>query len=225
MKWNEFAKKDCELRKAFQGVKYTGVTNCNFIFDILDKLQLEEGLRIVAIRQGEWLGDTYNLLVIPNEMADSDPLLYMNDGSDIWSHITIEESEMGAWQACILDFAVAWMPLYWHGGYLAKKYMFSGNTLRSLDKGRFSPISFDYKTFKDDSRLVPSVTMKGKHVVITHCYWSDWEGLVLWTDYATFDGNGKLIYKHLDEELDDSKPFADKAHKVVLFEYDCGICF
>ncbi len=137
MKWNDYAKVGAKLQSAFLNHKYNEVvTDCSFVFDILNKLSIDEGYTLVSVNQKEWMGGHCTLCAVPKDVVETESLPPMQwpqcEEFSIWEHLAIDHSPMGAWQACILDFAVAWMPLYWHGGYYRKKYVFSANTLRSL---------------------------------------------------------------------------------------------
>lgn len=225
MKWNEYARTGLNLQKAFRQQKYNGITRCDFAFNILECLKMDKDYNLVAVPVQDFLGGEYKLCAIPKEelkayvQNDNQPSDIAPQES-IWEHISIEKSEMGAWQACILDLSVAWMPLYWHGGYLAKKYIFSTNTLRSLHVTQWGNTSFDYRKFKDDPRITPKVTLQGDNVTIRYCYWNDWQGLVLCTDYAYFNDKGRLIYEQPEDDPDNIGKYQE-----ILFEYNCGILF
>ncbi len=139
MKWNEYARIGTALKKAFRKQKYENATVCDFVFEILDRLKIEDGYHLVAKGQGTGYDGEWRLHAVPEETLETflkEPPtfhLYFNENNkELWKHIYIEESEMGAWQACILDLSMIWMPLYGHSRYYARKLIFSTIELLSI---------------------------------------------------------------------------------------------
>ncbi|MCD8302067.1 MAG: hypothetical protein LUC44_03505 [Prevotellaceae bacterium] len=205
MKWNEYAKVGDALIKAFRRAVGRKVTECDFAFEILDRLKMEDGYKLVALKAKQ----AYRLHAVPADMVD---ILWKIDPDAVdecdkyyyRDHLIVERSAMGAWQETVLGEVVFALPSRGWAVYDDLKFIFSTAALSSL-KGKGQ---FDYRVFLGDPRIVPSVEMNGDEVVIRRCYWNDWQGLVLCTDYGRFERDFGMVYGRREEE--------------TIFEYDCG---
>ncbi len=208
MRWNEYAKVGEEFVKAFRRTAFDRVTLCDFIFEVLDRLKLDEGYHAVAMR-----GDNlYILYAVRDEDMRRFRRMKCEDAYDSFEfefndHLKVERSAMGVWQAKLIDEVVCQMPLAGTSRYMKRRYIFSTADLRSV-KNRGG---FDSNVFVGDERLVPSVEMRGDSAVVRHCYWNDWQGLVLWTDHLAFDEEMKMSLRGTSDK--------------VLFKYDCGLSY
>lgn len=128
--------------------------------------------------------------------------------SNVFDEIYVEHSEMGAWNAYLLNIAHTLLPTVWHGGYEVRSYIMSVQDIQKLFNGRGIDLS--------SSRMnnVPPVVQRGEtedEFLVECCYWNDWKGLVREKNIVRFTGN-------------QIKEIAD-AGSEVWFEYDCGILF
>ena len=131
---------------------------------------------------------------------------------DICKHLRVKQTKMAAWQLYLLNNISTVLPLYWHGGYIRRNFIF-----RALDIDGIFPLKFhDLSELSRENAFVPSVEIAeenahGCTMVVRCCYWNDWEGLVRESSGITIE-NGKLKnISHLS--------------KKVEFQYNCGILF
>lgn len=122
----------------------------------------------------------------------------------VWNHLKVENSAKGAWQACILEYmATPLMPLVWHAGYIARKFILSFVDLKDL------PV--DCSEFCNDESILPGVRqIEGAKYKVSHTYWNPWNGLVRFSTIV---------------EIKDGRPLFSDEDDDVLIPYDCGIRF
>ncbi len=212
MKWNEYAKVGAALQTAFMEQEYSDtVTDCTSLLVKLDRLSLDIDHLLVALRSGDERESHCTLFAVPDQVYTDRtvPTEFWTgyEQFSMWEHLDIEQSPMGAWQARLLGFAISWMPLQGLGDYYRKRFIFSANDLRSAGSGT--------SRFARDPRVLPSAETDGEEIVLTYCYWSDWEGLVRCTERCMFEDNGTLLFARSLK--------AEEVTQEVLLEYNCGI--
>ena len=105
------------------------------------------------------------------------------------------------------------MPVFWHGGYILRKFIFNEKDLNEITQLR----NLDLSLLDKQNLLFPSVKREIDQItgkVTAHvfcCYWNEWKGLV--REHATVAFNGNKIEAF------------DKKDENVFYPYDCGICY
>lgn len=125
------------------------------------------------------------------------------------SLIKVEPTAMGAWQLYLLITSPSVMPVFWHGGYNVRSYIFSVEDLKAIE-----PIQqLDLTTLNHDGLLLPDVVISkdGNAADVYCCYWNDWQGLVREHVRVTFNSDGSASM--------------GKPNQYTFYKYDCGICF
>lgn len=224
MNWNESAKVGAKLQNAFWNHNYDvdeQLIDAAFVFDILDKIHLEDGYSLkIKTASNLGLGDVSELVVVPTENG-VDPIdMHWDAGDNLENLIIVEPTEMGVFQAMLLKISNSWMPFFGHGGYNRRKYIFSDKNLQSLEgKSSWGGSGvFRVKDYASDERLNPKVEINGEDVNILCCYWSEWGGLIRTSLYYKLHNN-HLISVAINENEDNS------TRREVLFKYNCGILF
>lgn len=123
---------------------------------------------------------------------------------DVFDHLKIEHSELGAWQAYLISIASTILPTFWHGTYLCRQMVFSEKHWEELKLIR----SHAHQPSQLSVDVSPSVKIEGDEAIVSCCFWNDWSGLVRETVYITFQ-DGKAC-------------FLDKSSRETLIEYNCG---
>ena len=187
----------------------------------LDHLHLPEGKRLfVQFPSHHGCGDRSRLYIAKStygQEMDSFLSFYYDEQKSapapteersykIFSHIHVDDSLMGAWQALFVSQLWHALPFWWHGLYDKRRYIFTAEHLMQL-VGRSrdgSPITLNPK----DYAITPECVDAGNGCYyFTWCYWSEWGGLIRETHQVTIcDGRATVL--HLDEE--------------TLHSYDCG---
>lgn len=127
----------------------------------------------------------------------------------VYKHLKAEPSAEAAWQLYLLNTAQSVMPVFWHGAYIVKDFIFDEATLND-----YVPLEcYDISGLSREHLLLPEVIMSpdGRTANVYCTYWNDWKGLVRDRLHITFLRNGKV-------KLTEIEP-------LCLFEYNCGICF
>lgn len=125
------------------------------------------------------------------------------------SLFNVEPTTMGAWQLYLLITSPTIMPVFWHGGYIVRNFIFSLEDLENIE-----PIkSLDFSTLNHDGLLLPNVNIDkdGKSADVYCSYWNDWEGLVREHVRITFNADGSASVGSPDH--------------FTFYKYDCGILF
>ena len=141
---------------------------------------------------------------------------YVDNGSEdapvnrnsILSHIKAAPSELNAWCVYLLMTSTAKMPTFWHGGYIARVFIFAKSDLRRIKELQNRELS----VILDKTDVLPDVQLTQNEAVVTCCYWNDWEGLVKETAKVTFGkSNNVEMYSIENTEM--------------IYKYNCGVCF
>ena len=125
------------------------------------------------------------------------------------SLIEVAPTAMGAWQLYLLITSPTIMPVFWHGGYNVRKYIFSVDDLKSIE-----PIqNLDFTILNQDGLLLPVVNVaKDRKTADVYCtYWNDWHGLIREHVRIMFNPDGSASM--------------GKPDQYTFYKYDCGICF
>ena len=104
------------------------------------------------------------------------------------------------------------MPVFWHGGYMRRTYIFSKENIKQIDALKY----YDLSNLTKENLLLPTVTIdkQSKDSIIAHVYctfWNEWKGLVREHIEITISNNRVSDYKNADA--------------LVLHHYNCGILF
>ncbi|MDE5653749.1 MAG: hypothetical protein K2I48_09865 [Muribaculaceae bacterium] len=171
------------------------------VFSMLDKLSLTCGnLKLhVATSDTHDIGDESYFYIGDDENRDY----------KIYKHLKAEPSIEAAWQIYLLRYASTVMPVFWHGGYNVRNYVFDEASLND-----YMPLEcYDMSGLSRANLLLPEITLTpdGRTANVFCTYWNDWKGLVRDHLQIAFLKNGKI-------KLTEIEP-------LCLFEYNCGICF
>lgn len=186
-------------------IRTTDIKNKNEVFTRLTSLDLIPGYHL-GLRLAEHVGsgDESNFFVF-DENGKED--------TNITEFITASPSAMSAWQIYLLMTSPTIMPVFWHGGYILRKFIFNEKDLNEITQLR----NLDLSLLDKQNLLFPSVKKEIDQItgkVTAHvfcCYWNEWKGLV--REHATVVFNGNKIEAF------------DKKDENVFYPYDCGICY
>lgn len=172
------------------------------IFEKLDELHLIGStikLHIATSRTNEFGDESYFVF---NDTERAQP-------TDVFANIKAKASEKSAWQIYLLYRAYTVMPVFWHGGYVEREFIFDEADLNDIPPLRY----IDLQILSIDNMLLPRVEISSdkKEVGIYCTYWNEWQGLVR-----------EHIVLSLNE---DGTMNLEKEEYNILYEYDCGICF
>lgn len=122
-------------------------------------------------------------------------------------------SKEAAWEFVLLLSCPGVMPVFWHGGYDRREYIYCPADLDRIvviddDKPLFR--AHDISNLKT-AGLLPAVNVAGNIADVTFCYWNDWEGLIRNTFRVKWDG--------------DRIASAELMNKEVLYKYKCDLLF
>lgn len=176
----------------------------NAFLDCLDKVKLPNGASLIVEECDNGTGDIGDesklLIKLPNGETDE----------NIFKHLIVEQSPMGAWQAYLLHKLWHVLPLFWHANYDARNYIFSQEDVNSITPFREEDKDDIIKHIASFS-FTPEVRQNGDKFYISSYYWSEFGGLIREFFELTFDGN-----KIVDIFQFDSK---------TEYNYDCEILF
>ena len=215
---NVFGKLGRAYLKAIRKVLKTQNQNDkSFLFQTLDCMALEDGYSLgLRLAEKKGRGDESWFFVYETEKGPEEYLSQINCitahfvNHISYDHILVQRNEMGAWQAYLYTVAITMLPVYWHGGYIVRKYIFKHDDLNDVPALLVDCID-DQVLFGIKEKVSPEIKMQGNEAIVKCCYWNEWRGLVRDTVKILFDGNSIVGFEPLNLE--------------VLYEYDCGICF
>jgi hypothetical protein len=172
------------------------------IFEKLDELHLVgDNLKLhIATSHTREIGDTSYFVFNDTERARA---------TDVFANIKTQPSEKSAWQIYLLYTAYAVMPVFWHGAYDLRKFIFDEADLNDIPPLRYT----DLQILSIDNLLLPRVEMTSdkKEASIYCTYWNEWQGLVREHIVLSFN--------------EDETTSLEKEEFNILYKYDCGICF
>lgn len=181
---------------------------------VLSALSLEEGwslgLRLAEIEDygdKSWFycyqggNDTYcqDYIKKVKDGGDIAGFFQCNDYSPIYelfNHLNVQHSKMGAWQAYLLSEATSLLPTIWHGAYGSKKFIFYKEDLRSFS------LTFGKDNIQNiQDNLLPYVTLDGNVATISICYAVWMKGLFRQTTRLSFSGSKVTFSKDYDTKM------------------------
>ena len=182
-----------KLQDLVKNEQYDNFLSC------LNKLTLpDDSFLVFEGPKEEGHGDSSKLLVVKPDVCDY----------EIWNHITVEDSHMGAWQAYLLNSIKYTLPLFWHAIYGKRSYVYSEDDIVRIEHIREStPKEFELIKHLD---LAPIVVKYGSKYYIMCYYWNDWSG---------------LNKEYTEISIENNKPVISTINREIIIEYDCGIRF
>ena len=184
-----------KLEKIVHERKYQEILVC------LNKIQ-ETGDRKLNVQECEekGIGDESKLYI------------ELNDGKrdyEIFKHLIVEDSPMGAWQAYWLYSLWHILPMFWHGLYGRRDYLFQFEDVFGIKLEKDANPADRDKLLDID--LSPEVIGENGDYYVSCCYWTQFGGLIREHVYVNIKGN-KVV--EIKEFLSETK-----------YEYDCGYCY
>lgn len=177
--------------------KYSSIISC------IDKISVPSNFKLdVEECKNIGMGDNSNVVIRHEGGIDG----------NIWPYLSVQQNNMGAWQAYLLHSLWHVLPLFWHGGYDRRHYIFSSEDLYKIQfeqevhsrelKAIFAIENFD---------VVPNIAVNENKFYVSCCFWSDWGGLIRETIEITFENNRVTNILHLKYD--------------TIFGYECGIMY
>lgn len=196
----DYASIGSKLHKLVQDKKYNAILGC------LDKITLPDGAELMVKECDNGtsdIGDKSTLLVkFTNGETDE----------NIFNHLVVEQSAIGAWQAYLLHKLWHVLPLFWHANYDARDYIFQKD-----DASKISVYTNDKRernaiiALISDIDFTPDVRENSGKFYVSSCYWSNFGGLIREYFELTFNGNKVTNLYQFDSK--------------TLYKYNCGILF
>jgi hypothetical protein len=186
----------------------------------LDHLHLPEGKNLfVQFPSHHGCGDRSRLYVADSTYGQEmehfflyyddnrKPALHDERGYNILHHLRVDDTLMGAWQALLVSQLWHVLPIWWHGAYDERRYIFTSEHLAELVAEPREDCSALHLQ-PSDYTVTPEYVEAGKGCYyFTWCYWTEWGGLIRETHQVTIcDGVATVL--HLDKD--------------TLHRYDCG---
>lgn len=167
---------------------FEGWYKCTEMIVCLNKLSLPN-LSFLCVRRCRNVGK-----------GDRSYLYISKDGSNdysIWNHITVEDSHMGAWHVYLLNSIWHSLPLFWHGLYDKRTYIYSENDIEHIEfiNKDIEHIEFISKEIPKaamgirDCNIIPEIVKNGSKYYVSCCYWNNWTGLNRELVEITIDNN------------------------------------
>lgn len=194
-------------------IKTTTLKDKGELFNYAKSLSLKDGYKLglrLADTKTDASGDeSYFFVYDKNDVAHELYKSKFNQNKFDASFFNVDNTEMGAWQLYLLMTSPTIMPVFGHGGYILRDFIFSLDDLKKI-----KPIADkDFSILNVDGLLLPSVVMADdkNYADVYCCYWNDWKGLVREHVRIAFTQDGSAKISQSDE--------------FVFYSYDCGICF
>lgn len=162
------------------------------ILECLNSLHLPEGYKLhVKFAEEEGLGSHSTLFVTtPN-----------GETCDVFKTLTVEDTPMGAIEVYLLYEMWHYLPLFWHGYYARRTYIYTTEELECIRDYNGNPLT----------DVCPVVTQKDGKYYVSSCYWSAFRGLV--RELVEIEIKENKIANILE------------ANHTTLYKYNCGIVF
>lgn len=213
---NEYSKVGYKFVKAIKKIVSDKDTeDKRELFETLDRMRLEKGYKLglklaldAPLDMESWF---FTYKTKPNVIDDGRTEIVpegIDDCRWIFSHIKVERSTMGAWQAYLYNLAPTIMPTFDHGNYIKRKLIFGHKDLKGI---KSLPFDGDAPLYGIKDELMPKVRIRGNEARIEACYWSEFYGLTKEKVVVKFAGEMILDIKLVKEE--------------VLIAYNCGILY
>ena len=205
---NEYSLKGMEFHELLSNhiTKETKVKNKVDVFNSLNELSLPQGDFLglhIASSDTDDIGDHSEFYIYKSGVERD---------KDVLRHLITANTPMAAWQIYLLKTSPTVMPVFWHGGYMRRTYIFSKENIKQIDALKY----YDLSNLTKENLLLPTVTIdkQSKDSIIAHVYctfWNEWKGLVREHIEITISNNRVSDYKNADA--------------LVLHHYNCGILF
>ena len=172
---------------------------CKCLFKVLKSLSVNSDQSIgIEFPDDDTLGDTSKLYIFTNEKLEDRTY-------DLTTHISVQNSELGAWCYYLLKSSEHYLPLWDHANYIERKFITSKWNWIIL-RHKYSGIDTlnPYVDFNKTSESSSEST-------ISACYWSEWGGLFRETFRLVIIDNRVVKYELISDEC--------------LLSYNCGIMF
>ena len=101
----------------------------------------------------------------------------------VFEHLSIEKSELGAWQAYLLSVSSTMLPAEWHGLYYTRFFVFSKEDIKKIKPNGSRAILWLW------ADVTPKVWIKNDTAYVSCCYWNDWDGLIRETMALKYEGD------------------------------------
>lgn len=136
----------------------------------------------------------------------------LSEDKDILKYLRVKPTAMAAWQVYLLMTSNTVMPVFWHGGYIVRTFIFKEDDLNSIKQMKI----LDLSDLCKGNRLLPTVSIQteGANRIIADiycCYWNNWKGLVREHSRVVIEDSEVESYDVVDE--------------FVYYKYDCGLRF
>ena len=157
-------------------------------------------------------GEKYKIITRPSDLDDYvlyrySSMTYLRYTFDLFNHLSIKQSDMGAWQAYLISISKTLLPFTSRVYYTKRQLIFSHEQLNDID------LLFDEERTPEltnlDTDVSPSIHFDGKQAMVSCCHWNDWGGLIRENAKITFFNGRVYLFEDFNEEK--------------LFNYDCGI--
>lgn len=139
--------------------------------------------------------------------GESDNMLYIRFTFEMFNHLTIEPSAMGAWQAYLLCISKTLLPFSGDLYYTKRDLILDCDQLRKATR-MWMLLSKKLLEVKED--ISPHVSIEGNQATVSCCYWNPWGGLIRENVPIIFENNKVKIGDFWDD---------------TLYKYDCGFRF
>lgn len=180
--------------------------------DLKDKGELFYRAKSIRLKDGLRLG-AYIASVKTEDIGDKSYFyVYDDKGAEyklMPEHLIVDRTAMGAFQLYLIMTAHTVMPVFWHGGYIVRDFIFNPDDIKKIE-----PIQhYDFSILLRDGHLLPKVVLTSdKSYADVYCtYWNDWHGLIREHARVKFNSDGTASIINTTE--------------FTFYKYDCGICF
>lgn len=181
----------------------------NKVSNLLNRLEIQGELQI-RFAKHEGTGDSSWFYC--KEDAEDGIKNRFNANNLLFKRIKSDCTALSAWQIYLLYTAPTILPLFWHGGYERRKYIFCNEDFKNVRLFHGDKLFWntDVSDILDQYDLCPKVEINDDIAIITACYWNNWKGLVKETVTIKFmKGNNFSINEDVKSE--------------VIYSYECGI--
>lgn len=136
------------------------------------------------------------------------------DSEYLSRHTQASPSEISAWQAYLLLTSNHILPVFWHGGYNVRQFIFAKSDITRIKSFNGNDLFADYdlSNIINNFDLLPRVELNGDKAIVSCCYWNLWQGLVRESYEIVFGDSGKFS-------------ISNEKSSMVIYEYHCGIWF
>ena len=199
---NEFATLGRKFHSLIVLKSYCIANDPEPVLEILDKITLQENMCLHCHHSSmhcDDIGDNTFLYVreceIPNHRSRSIAI------NETWKNILVEPSEMCLWQVYLLMTTIHVMPFFWHGGYEARRNIFSPSDLRNITELKGKDLSYFSESSLQPDVKISQLSDEEYIGTVLNTYWNDWKGLVRETISIKIKGNKIADYAPFQEDV------------------------